>query len=137
MLPPTGYSGTPLSKKLGYRDSSRVYLSGAPSEFTRLVESLPQGVRFVKMSDAATEIVHVFVTDRAKRVINILRSMHGGKDYVATFGHRQRGSGPYADQIGLRFRLALKRLGMERRHLSLRTDLFQPPTPVGSQLTLL
>lgn len=66
MLPPTGYSGTPLSKKLGYRDSSRVYLSGAPSDFTRLVEPLPQGVRFVKTVDAATEIVHVFVTDRAK-----------------------------------------------------------------------
>ncbi len=75
--------------------------------------------------------------DRAKRVINILRSMHGGKDYVAAFGHRQRGSGPYADQIGARFRLALKRLGMERRHLSLRTDLFQPPMPVGAQLKLL
>ncbi len=75
--------------------------------------------------------------DRAKRVINILRSMHGGKDYVATFGHRQRGSGPYAEQIGARFRLALQRLGMERRGLQLRTDLFRRPLPVGSQLSLL
>ena len=91
----------------------------------------------LELKDLFREWLETDFPDRAKRVINILRSMHGGKDYVATFGHRQRGSGPYADQIGLRFRLALKRLGMERRHLSLRTDLFQPPTPVGSQLTLL
>ena len=75
--------------------------------------------------------------DRASRVINILRSMHGGKDYVATFGHRQRGSGPYAEQISLRFRLAAKRLGLNERHLALRTDLFRRPVPMGGQLSLL
>lgn len=75
--------------------------------------------------------------DRAKRVINILRSMHGGKDYVATFGLRQRGSGPYADQIAARFRLALQRLGMNKRHLKLRTDLFRAPVAKGGQMRLL
>ena len=75
--------------------------------------------------------------DRAKRVINILRSMHGGKDYVASFGMRQRGSGPYADQIAARFRLALGRLGMNKRHLQLRTDLFRAPVPKGGQMRLL
>lgn len=75
--------------------------------------------------------------DRAKRVISVLRSMHGGRDYIADFGHRQRGSGPYAEQIGTRFRLAMKRLRMERRHLKLRTDLFRRPVPVGGQMPLL
>lgn len=75
--------------------------------------------------------------DRAGRVINILRSMHGGRDYVAAFGQRQVGSGPYAEQIGLRFRLALRRLGMNRRSLKLRTDLFMPPVLPGTQLKLL
>lgn len=75
--------------------------------------------------------------DRASRVINILRTMHGGQDYVAAFGHRQTGSGPYAAQIGARFRLALRRLGMERRGLKLRTDLFTPPVMPGAQLKLL
>jgi hypothetical protein len=70
-------------------------------------------------------------------VISILRSMHGGKDYVAAFGHRQRGSGPYAEQIALRFRLAVKRLGLNERHLKLRTDLFRRPAPEGGQLSLL
>ena len=74
---------------------------------------------------------------RASRVISLLRSMHGGKDYVAAFGHRQRGSGPYADQIAARFRLALKRHGIEKRSFGLRTDLFTPPVGPGGQLSLL
>jgi DNA repair photolyase len=75
--------------------------------------------------------------DRTARVINILRSMHGGKDYVAQFGLRQRGTGPYAEQIGLRFRLAVKRLGLNERNLKLRTDLFRRPVPAGGQFSLL
>ncbi len=74
---------------------------------------------------------------RASRVINILKSMHGGRDYVAAFGHRQRGSGPYAEQIGARFRLAIRRLGLNQRSLRLRTDLFVPPGRPGAQLKLL
>jgi DNA repair photolyase len=80
----------------------------------------------------ATEYPH-----RARRVINILRTMHGGRDYTTEFGLRQRGSGPYADQIASRFRLALKRLGMNERLLRLRTDLFEPPRAGSQQLRLL
>lgn len=75
--------------------------------------------------------------DRAKRVISILKSMHGGKDYVAAFGQRQRGTGPYAEQIGARFRLASARLGLDHRNLKLRRDLFKPPVPPGGQMNLL
>lgn len=75
--------------------------------------------------------------DRSGRVISLLRSMHGGKDYIAEFGLRQRGSGPYAEQIGNRFRLALKRLGLNERRLPLRIDLFQRPVLPGGQLALL
>jgi DNA repair photolyase len=75
--------------------------------------------------------------DRAQRVINVLRSMHGGKDYSSEFGLRQRGSGPYAEQIAARFRLALERLGMNKYKLELRTDLFQRPVLEGGQMPLL
>ena len=75
--------------------------------------------------------------DRAARVINVLRSMHGGRDYTAEFGLRQRGAGPYAEQIAQRFRLAAKRLGLGERRLPLRTDLFRPPGNAGDQLRLL
>ncbi|MET0194845.1 MAG: PA0069 family radical SAM protein [Hyphomicrobiaceae bacterium] len=75
--------------------------------------------------------------DRAERVINTLRSMHGGKDYTPEWRVRQRGKGPYADQIGLRFRMASNRLGLNERNLRLRIDLFQRPVPKGQQMPLL
>ena len=65
--------------------------------------------------------------DRASRVMSLVRSTRGGKDYVSRFGERQRGTGPYAAQIAARFDLALKRFGLNKRHLTLRTDLFRPP----------
>lgn len=75
--------------------------------------------------------------DRAKRVINILQSMHGGEDYVSDYYLRQRGSGPYAQQIAQRFRLALKRFGLNRNRLKVRSDLFVRPTLPGTQMSLL
>ena len=74
--------------------------------------------------------------ERAQRVINLLRSMHGGKDYTPEWRTRQRGKGPYADQIALRFRLAVNRLGLNERNLKLRTDLFQRPLGKKDQLSL-
>ena len=52
------------------------------------------------------------------------------RDYTAAFGLRQKGSGPYAQQIAIRFRLALKRLGLNRASPRVATDLFRRP---GSQ----
>jgi DNA repair photolyase len=74
--------------------------------------------------------------DRAERVIHLLQSMHGGRDYVSDWGVRQRGSGPYAEQIGLRFRLAKKRLGFREDREPLRTDLFVAPVLSGQQMRL-
>jgi len=75
--------------------------------------------------------------DRARRVMSLLRSMHGGRDYSSSFGLRQRGAGPYADQIALRFRRAIARLGLASKGESLRSDLFTPPVPRGGQMPLL
>jgi DNA repair photolyase len=74
--------------------------------------------------------------ERAARVINLLRSMHDGKDYTPEWRTRQRGKGPYADQIAMRFRLAVSRLGLNERNLKLRTDLFQPQVAAADQLLL-
>jgi DNA repair photolyase len=75
--------------------------------------------------------------DRAARVIDLVRSVHGGKDYDATFGRRMTGSGPYAWMIGRRFEVACRRLGLNRRRTRLRTDLFRRPPQPGEQLALL
>ena len=74
---------------------------------------------------------------RAAHVVSLLGSMHGGRDYVSEFGHRQRGSGPYAEQIAIRFRMAMRRNGLTRASGGLRTDLFRRPVAAGGQLSLL
>ncbi|MDO9415677.1 PA0069 family radical SAM protein [Pararhizobium sp.] len=75
--------------------------------------------------------------DRYQRVMSLVRSMRGGKDYDAEFGKRMKGAGPYAWQIGRRFEMALKRLDLNRSRRQLRTDLFVPPLGTGVQLSLL
>jgi DNA repair photolyase len=74
--------------------------------------------------------------DRADRVLHLMQSMHGGRDYDSTFGLRQRGRGPYADQIAQRFRLACRRLGLNKERKSLRRDLFTRPVLAGQQMRL-
>ena len=74
--------------------------------------------------------------DRYRHVVSVLRSMRGGKDYDSDFGKRQKGEGPYAWQIGRRFEIATRKLGLNRRHLRLRTDLFAPPAGTVKQLSL-
>jgi DNA repair photolyase len=61
--------------------------------------------------------------------------MRGGKDYDANFGTRMKGEGPYAWMIGRRFEMACERLGLGKRKLKLRTDLFKPVK--GSQASQL
>lgn len=91
----------------------------------------------LELKDLFREWLTTAAPGRADRVINVLRSMHGGRDYVAEFGTRQRGTGPYAEQIAARFRLAIGRLGLNQRRQPLRTDLFVRPVLPGGQMPLL
>lgn len=57
-----GYSGTPLPKKLGIRDGSRVALVDAPGDFTRTLGELPPGVTFVPAGEGVVDVAVSFVT---------------------------------------------------------------------------
>lgn len=74
--------------------------------------------------------------DRYRHVMALIRSMRDGKDYDSSWGKRMRGTGPYAWQIGRRFEIAARRIGLNRAKLALRTDLFEPPPRTGEQLRL-
>ncbi|WP_426174886.1 PA0069 family radical SAM protein [Massilia sp. TWR1-2-2] len=50
--------------------------------------------------------------DRAQRVMNRVREMHGGKDYDSDFSMRMHGEGVWADLIRQRFSKTVERLGM-------------------------
>ncbi len=75
--------------------------------------------------------------DRYRHVLSLVRSMRDGKDYDAEWGKRMRGSGPYAWQIGRRFEIASKKLGLNLERKRLRTDLFVQTQKGGEQLILI
>jgi DNA repair photolyase len=74
--------------------------------------------------------------DRAKHVISVIKTMRGGKEYDSKWGERMTGNGPYAWQIGRRFEIAARRLGLNLERRKLRTDLFTPPQLETDQLSL-
>ena len=59
-----GYSGTPLTKKLGIQEGHAVCIVGAPEGYRESLCALPPSVRFVSRPTASTDMVHVFVTTR-------------------------------------------------------------------------
>ncbi len=78
--------------------------------------------------------------DRAQRVMNRIRDMRGGKEYVAEFGARMRGEGVWADLIRQRVEKTVRRMGLvqpglEQRMLRFRqldTSQFRRPLSVPS-----
>jgi DNA repair photolyase len=75
--------------------------------------------------------------DRYRHVMSLVRSMRDGKDYDAEWGKRMKGTGPYAWQIGRRFEIAARRLGLNAEKTKLRTDLFVRDGKKSEQLLLL
>ena len=61
----TGYSGTPLAKKLGLREGSRLFAHAAPEHYAALLAPLPQGARLVARLDDYTDVIHLFAVQRA------------------------------------------------------------------------
>ena len=57
------YSGTPLPKKLGIREGSRVFVAGAPEGFDDLLGPLPTGVERLGRAGRAMDVVVLFATD--------------------------------------------------------------------------
>jgi DNA repair photolyase len=73
---------------------------------------------------------------RAKHVMSLVRSTRGGKDYVSEWYERHTGSGPFADLIAQRFRIATQCFGLVERNFVLRSDLFCSPKGPSTQLDL-
>jgi hypothetical protein len=59
-----GYSGTPLARKLGITDGSRVALLGAPEGFDKELAPLPAGVTVLRRLGNDIDVAVLFVTER-------------------------------------------------------------------------
>lgn len=78
--------------------------------------------------------LEVHYRERAGKVMTLIRSIRQERDNDPDFFSRMRGSGPWAELIRTRFRIACKRLGMNRIPFLLDESLFRPPE--GSQMRL-
>jgi DNA repair photolyase len=65
---------------------------------------------------------------KAKHVLTRMQAMRSGRDYDSRWGHRQRGQGEYADLLGMRFKAACARHGLNGgARFVHNVALFQPP----------
>lgn len=103
-----------------------------------------QGVReagyvMLRLTGEVAELFKEFLRrdypDRYNKVMSLVHTIRQGKDYDSSWGQRMSGVGPYAWQVGRRFEIACKRLGLNTIRLKLRTDLFRAPRKDG-QLAL-
>jgi len=77
-----GYSGTPLSKKLGIKPGARVALVRAPAGFERTLKPLPDGVRLRTQARATQDVVLFFAT----RIAELERRFDGFARAIAPAG---------------------------------------------------
>ena len=68
-----GYSGTPLPRKLGIREGSRVLLAGAPAGFADVLGELPGGAEITEPGAGELDVIVLFAPDAAR-----LREAFGG-----------------------------------------------------------
>ena len=71
---PAGYSGTPLSTKLGIKAGHRVAFLHAPHDFAQTLGALPEGVAAVADGEGPLDLA-VFFTTRADDLPTAFRSL--------------------------------------------------------------
>lgn len=78
----TGYSGTPLSKKLGIKPGMNVVAIGAPDGYLELLAPIPDGVNISSEPQNGPDILHIFTNARD----GMLRSLAEGKAMIRQDG---------------------------------------------------
>lgn len=68
-----GYSSTPLVRKLGITDDTRIVALGQPPNYAKLIAPLPPGAKIVTRMPATPAFVHLFVTRRADLAKHLTR----------------------------------------------------------------
>ena len=69
----SGYSGTPLAKKLGIKDGFRVLTLNAPSDYEALVAPLPDRVLVNGGARTPIDLVHLFTNSRDELFLELAR----------------------------------------------------------------
>ena len=62
-MKPSGYSGTPLEKKLGIKSGFRIRLINQPVNYINFFQNFPDDVVLLKRSASAVDFIHYFEYD--------------------------------------------------------------------------
>jgi hypothetical protein len=76
MTTATGYSGTPLAKKLGIKDGFKIRLENPPDHYFSLFTDMPADVQIVNDKKLKKNLIHYFTKEvkELRRDISLLRS---------------------------------------------------------------
>ena len=135
---PTGVLVAPLIPGLNDAELERILETSARAGASRagyVLLRLPLEIR--GMFEAWLARHH---PDRAARVLALVRETRGGQLNDSRFGTRQTGTGPYAELLAQRFRLAMRRCGLDGRGGmggGLDRTQFRAPETAPRQLELL
>lgn len=80
--PPAGHSGTPLSRKLGFRSGQRIALVYAPPKYHPWLGDLPNDVRKLDDGDEGAADLVIFFTHSAEELRNAFSAL-GARVYPA------------------------------------------------------
>ena len=69
-----GYSGTPLARKLGIVEGTRICASNPPRDYRKWLAPLPPSVTFEGQISSATNLVHIFSDRRATLAAELVRA---------------------------------------------------------------
>lgn len=59
-----GYSGTPLAKKLGFKEGFTILTVNEPDHYRDLIDPLPPNTRFTNKPVANIDLIHFFTNSR-------------------------------------------------------------------------
>ena len=133
---PVGVLVSPLIPGLTDADMERIVALATKSGASRagaLLIRLP-----LEIKDLFQDWLHQHYPDRADKVLSLIRQCRAGRLNDANFGSRFSGTGPVAELLQQRFRLAIRKQGLSRQDSgwALTANHFRKPVMPGQQLSL-
>ncbi|WP_020411805.1 PA0069 family radical SAM protein [Microbulbifer variabilis] len=130
---PTAVMAAPMIPALNDNELEKILKAGHDAGATRaayILLRLPHEV-----APLFREWLSAHYPLKAGHVMSLVQQSRGGRDYQSEFSQRRTGTGIFAQLLRQRFIIAIKKLGLNHRRLSLDCSQFcRPPQPGDQQI---
>ncbi|HUA56199.1 MAG TPA: PA0069 family radical SAM protein [Candidatus Sulfotelmatobacter sp.] len=132
---PTGVMTAPMIPALNDSEMEAILAAAHAAGATRANFTL---LRLpLEIKDLFAEWLATHAPGKAQHVLSLIRQSRSGRLNDPDFHSRFVGTGAYAQMMAQRFKLACRKLGLNKTPLVLDTTQFRPPPRAGDQLALL